>query len=100
MPCVTSSWDSCGQLEGNAERDQVLTGLHCMLAGTRLLPRVYWSLDHTVSWFPRSHWLIPKAELREQTAEFSYNPLFQLKQGHMHPAVDEGSVDNLVLLTE
>lgn len=66
--------------------------------GTRL-PPVCWSMDHSVSWFPRGRGLIPRAELTEQkTAAFSDRSLFQLKHGHERPPMDEGSIDSLVLL--
>lgn len=97
-PCVTSSWDSCGQQEGSAERDHALTGLWDMV-GTRLLPPVCWSMDHGVSWFPSHRRFIPRAELTEQrTAVCSYHrSLVLLKHSDKHPAVDEGSVNRVLL---
>lgn len=95
---MTSSWDSRGQLEASAERDHTLTGLWDRLVGTRLLPPVCWSMDHGVSWFPSSHRLTPRAELTEQrTAVCSYLSLVQLKHSDKHLAVDEGSVNSVLL---
>lgn len=94
MPCVTSCWDSRGQLEGNAERDQVLMGLHCMLAGTRLLPAVCWS-------GPQCE-LVPKRPFPQQNSEnkqrFPTAPSF--RSNRAIGTTDESSVDSLVLLTQ